>query len=132
MRTCRPDCGLWITNRDGSKPTQLTWGATDGLPAWSPDGKMIAFSRGSQAEIFVIAAGGGQDPQPLTNTPGHDTLPVWTPDGRQIVFRTARAGRWQIYVMNADGSDQHLAIDNAPVGDDWVMDRMSVVELLAR
>jgi TolB protein len=128
MRACRPDCGLWVANRDGSKPVQLTWGATDGLPAWSPDGKTIAFSRGGTADIYVIPAAGGQDPQQLTDARGHDTLPAWTPDGQQIVFRSARAGRWQIFVMNADGSDQHMVIDNAPIGDDWMFDRMSVVE----
>jgi serine/threonine protein kinase len=128
MRACRPDCGLWITNRDGSRPVQLTWGATDGLPAWSPDGQTIAFSRGSTADIYVIPAAGGQDPQRLTDARGHDTLPAWTPDSQQIAFRSARAGRWQIFVMNADGSDQHMVIDNAPIGDDWMFDRMSVVE----
>jgi len=30
--------------------------------------------------------------------------------------------------MNADGSDQRMVIDNAPIGDDWMFDRMSVVE----
>jgi Tol biopolymer transport system component len=129
MRACRPDCGLWITNRDGSKPVQLTWGSTDGLPAWSPDGKTIAFSRGSTADIYIIPAAGGQDPQRLTDARGHDTLPAWTPDGQQIVFRSARAGRWQIFVMNSDGSAQHMVIDNAPIGDDWSFDRMSVGEL---
>lgn len=132
VRACRPDCGLWVVNRDNSKPRQLTWGSTDGLPAWSPDGKQVAFSRGgNNTDIYVIKAKGEHEPPQLTDGPGHDTLPAWTPDGGQIVFRTARNGYWQIYIMSADGSDQRLIVDNARVSDEWALDRMSIVELSA-
>jgi Tol biopolymer transport system component len=53
-------------------------------------------------------------------------VPAWTPDGQQIVFRTTRNGLWQIFVMNANGSNQHLIIDNVGASDEWAFDRMSV------
>jgi serine/threonine protein kinase len=129
VRACRPDCGVWIANRDNSAPRQLTWGSTDGLPAWSPDGGRIAFNRGSQdADIFVMPADGSAEPAQLTDARGHDMGAAWTPDGRHLVFRTARSGRWQIWIMNADGSDQRLIIEDARVGNEWGLDRMSIVE----
>ncbi len=129
IRACRPNCGLWVVNRDDSAPRQLTWGSSDSLPAWSPDGQKIAFSRGgNNTDIFIIDAQGADEPQQLTDAPGHDLLSVWTPNSRQIVFRTARSGRWQIYIMQADGSEQALIIDSAQISDEWVLDRMSVME----
>jgi hypothetical protein len=128
VRACRPDCGLWIVGRSGGSAWQFTRGSADSFPAWSPDGEQIAFSRGSDTDIFVLNVNGEGELRRLTDSAGHDSLPVWTPDSRQIIFRTTRAGRWQIYTMQADGSDQRLLIDSASVGNDWAFSRMSVVE----
>ena len=43
----------------------------------------------------------------LTHGPGINTSPSYSPDGSQIVFESDRGGGQQIYIMNADGSDQH-------------------------
>ncbi|PKQ03927.1 MAG: Tol-Pal system protein TolB, partial [Alphaproteobacteria bacterium HGW-Alphaproteobacteria-12] len=42
----------------------------------------------------------------LTNTAAIDTAPSYAPDGRQITFESDRGGSQQIYVMDADGSNQ--------------------------
>ncbi|HMA45761.1 MAG TPA: hypothetical protein VKP11_00900, partial [Frankiaceae bacterium] len=42
----------------------------------------------------------------LTTSAGPDQDPSWSPDGRQIAFSSERNGPRQIFVMNADGSDQ--------------------------
>ena len=97
------------------------------MPAWSGDGETIAFSRGASTDSFVVDVDCWEVEQ-LTDAPGQNTLPAWTPDSQQIVFRTTRNGRWQIFVMNADGSDQRLIVDYAPVSADWAFDRMSVAE----
>ena len=42
----------------------------------------------------------------LTSTQAIDTGPCYSPDGRRIVFESDRSGRQELYVMNADGSNQ--------------------------
>ncbi len=43
----------------------------------------------------------------LTTDPAIDTAPSFSPDGNQIAFESDRGGSQQVYVMNADGSNQH-------------------------
>jgi len=50
------------------------------------------------------ADGSGQ--RNLTRNPARDGLPAWSPDGRKIAFESKRDDNGEIYVMNADGSEQ--------------------------
>jgi Tol biopolymer transport system component len=119
--------GLWISNREDSGHTRITSGGSDSFPSWSPDGELIAFSRevGGNVEIFTVKPDGSELRQ-VTTSPGHDTLPLFLPTG-EIVFRSARDGRWGIWKMKADGTDQTLIIANAPVGPDWAYSKMDVL-----
>lgn len=51
---------LYVINRDGSNPRQLTHGFLIGAhhPSWSPDGRQIAFSTGQEGEICIMDANG--------------------------------------------------------------------------
>ena len=60
---------------------------------------------GGNTDIYRVPAGGGT-PQRLTNTPGIDVGGCYSPDGSRIVFESDRSGSQQLYVMNADGSNQ--------------------------
>jgi hypothetical protein len=72
----------------------------DLLPAWSPDGRRIAFVslRDGNPEIYVMLADGSQ-PTRLTFAPGGDWRPAWLPDSRHLVFTSDREGSNDIYLM---------------------------------
>lgn len=80
---------LWLAASDGSTaPRQLTTakeGATQ--PAWSPDGRAIAFVRAAdgKAQVFVLSLEGGE-PVQLTHFRYGASSPRWSPDGRELLF----------------------------------------------
>ena len=49
----------------------------------------------------------GTGVQQLTDTDNDDwdAVPVWSPDGKQIAFASDRYGDYEIFVMNADGTN---------------------------
>src|SRR3981189_3560479 len=72
---------LWIVSRDGGDAIRLTSGVgTETVPAFSPDGTMIAFTGeydGNQ-DVYVIPAAGGV-PRRLTYHPADEIVLGWTP-----------------------------------------------------
>lgn len=80
-------------------------------PAFSPDGRVLAFARSGEDGTDIFTADIAQNccVQRLTVGRYSDNLsPTFAPDGRRIAFVSTRAGAPQIYVMAADGTDQEL------------------------
>jgi Tol biopolymer transport system component len=70
-----------VTNLDGTGPRQLTLGGNnEECPAWSPDGRRIAFAtdHDGNSEVYVMDADGSNLVR-LTNDPGRDSDPAWRP-----------------------------------------------------
>jgi Tol biopolymer transport system component len=76
-------------------------------PAWSPNGKLIAYDYRppgfSVREIWVVGVDGKQARQ-VTRIRDVSTQPAWSPDGRRIAFQSdAQGGHVEIYSIGLDG-----------------------------
>jgi Tol biopolymer transport system component len=104
---------IYVIKADGSAITRLT-DRTDAQlspdeqemdPAWSPDGREIAYTfrtRDGRSAIRIADAATGKW-RSISDGKGKDWMPAWSPDGRQIAFSSERGGDTDLYRMTADG-----------------------------
>jgi TolB protein len=120
---------IYTANRDGSNLQRLTtFGVYTAEGTLSPDGRTIVFTslKDGDLDIYTMSVD-GTNLRRLTDTPGYDGGPVYSPDGSKIVYRAyhptdsaeladyrallaqhiVRPNKMEIWIMNADGSDQH-------------------------
>jgi Tol biopolymer transport system component len=95
---------IWVSDRDGSNPVQLTAVGDAGTPRWSPDGRSIAFdgrARGERA-VYVVSLLTGEA-RALTPDKDESVCPSWSQDGKWIYFAGNRNGKWQVWKVPAQG-----------------------------
>jgi dipeptidyl aminopeptidase/acylaminoacyl peptidase len=127
---------LYVFDIAMKKVTQVTSGDFDDeAPAWSPDGRWLAFSskrtmpdpdRNYDRNIFVVASDNtdkGDHPIQVTTNPGSDAQPAWSPDGKWITYVT------QLDPKLLEYSTKHVAMSPATGGEAKVLtktfDRMA-------
>ncbi len=119
---------IYTARPDGSELRRLTsYGVYTAEGTLSPDGRTIVFTslKDGDLDIYTMSTD-GSNVRRLTSTPGYDGGPFFSPDGRLIVYRAhhptdsaelrtyrellgqrlVRPNRMEIWVMNADGSNQ--------------------------
>jgi eukaryotic-like serine/threonine-protein kinase len=106
------------------KYTQLTDFTDSALaPALSPDGRMVAFIRGSSSfltadQIYVKVIPNGEAKR-LTDDPRLKYSLAFTPDGAQIAYTVLQPPSWATYTVSVLGGDPHLLLGNA-AGLTWI------------
>ncbi|MFL6770981.1 MAG: S9 family peptidase [Sphingomicrobium sp.] len=146
---------LYVVDVDGGKAALLTPGDHDEqLPAWSPDGRTIAYvtKRGADPDrhlnfdIYLVAPEAGATERQLTSFPGSDldpyweSRPSWSPDGRHIAYLQSGEDKWiyyapwQLAVIDASTGKSTLPapIDMSLYKPRWAPDGRSVLSLVER
>jgi TolB protein len=137
---------IYTVNRDGTGLKRITnYNTYTAEGVLSPDGKRFVFTslKGGDLDIYTMNVD-GSDVRQLTHQLGYDGGPWWSPDGKKIAYRAyhpadpaelkdyqdllkqniVRPNKMELWVMNADGSDQHQIthLGGANFGPSWTHD----------
>ena len=96
---------IYRVNSDGTGLVKLTDGPSDAQPAWSPDGRRIAFHRSVESavasDIYTMDADGSNVIRRTRD--GNSFEPSWSPDGKRIAFGCLPGtGSAEVCVISAD------------------------------
>ena len=123
---------IYMMSSDGKNQFRLTYDkGSDVDPDLSRDGHEIVFTSNQtdngKNDIFLLDRNGVV--RNLTNNPATDEWARWSHDGKQIIFGSDRDGVFEIYVMNADGSDVRRLTDPPKLGryPSWSPDGKSII-----
>lgn len=105
---------LWLMDTNTREARRVTRGAAmDSRPAWSPDGKQIAFVRDNTRDTSIVlldAASGGE--RVLVDSPAMELDPAFSRDGRSVFYSSAESGDFDLWQIElASGAKKRLTTD---------------------
>lgn len=95
---------IWVLDAATGHATRITDGAEmDFRPAWSPDGRRLAFVRDDTRDTWIVVRDLATGRETRIDTPALDLDPTFTP-GDSLIYSSAREGQLDLWRSAADGS----------------------------
>lgn len=117
----RGNDNIYIARADGSEIYNLTQ-HSEGYAYldWSPDSRHLAYVNILGGSDVYVADVETRERRNVSRRSSRDMLPAWSPDGTRIAFiSTLHGGSYDLYVMDADGTNvRRLTVDN-PIQSGW-------------
>jgi Tol biopolymer transport system component len=118
--------GLWATSSRRPRPEPLgaltavplaTASGIEAYPAFSPDGRMVAYSGEVDGvlQVFVRSLDAPTAVQ-LTRAPANCRRPFWSADGRRVHYVSAEGGQESLWVVGATGGEPRRLLANVSAG----------------
>jgi Tol biopolymer transport system component len=95
------------------KEQRLTQYANTNMnPAWSPDGKLLAFAsnRTGRYGIYILETATGEVHPFVSGKQWHARHPAWSPDGQTLVFEILETHEERIHIMMIQGTEQIMTM----------------------
>ncbi|HXD86650.1 MAG TPA: hypothetical protein VN641_09160 [Urbifossiella sp.] len=92
-------------SRNATDKKTLATGGINNWPAYSPDGRRIAFSssRDGTFDLYVMNAN-GSGVRRVVKLDGMQMRPSWSPDGQRLAFTSNHAGSYDLWIVRLDGT----------------------------
>ncbi|MEO8227771.1 MAG: protein kinase, partial [Gemmatimonadota bacterium] len=118
VRTPGAELNIWVKQLDHGPFTRLTFSGRDRRPAWSPDGREVAFVRdsGSGGDIYARKVDGGGTDRRLVHLDRAIQEVAWSHDGQWLLLRTetAASGNGDILAVRANGEGTPVGVATSP------------------
>ncbi len=103
---------------DGALTASITSGMNYSSPSWAPDGSRVAYSyQTAFYQIYTANTSGTPVPVQITSGTYNSLQPSWSPDGTKITFVSSQSGTYNVFVVNADGTDLRRVTTSSYIED---------------
>jgi TolB protein len=117
---------LWVADADGDMAQVAVAGSEPIIsPAWSPDGREVAYVsfESRKAVVYAQEVGNGKR-RTLASFRGSNSAPAWSPDGSQLAVTLTRDGISQIYLVGRNGENVRRLTNSSSIDTEaaWAPD----------
>ena len=108
------DIFVELPGADNARNLTATAETNEYQPAWSPDGRYIAYvgvdfipeTATFWQDLFVINVETGEKTQLTDTREEYESMPTWSPDGTKIAYLSERDGELYLYTIEANGGNR--------------------------
>ena len=99
---------IWMLDPVSGAATRITRGGeVDSRPAWSPDGRLLAFVRDDSQDTWIVVLDVESEREVATiQTPAIELDPTFSPDGRDVIYSSAEAGDLDLWTYDLESGDR--------------------------